>query len=157
MTRADHVFTLSHPFAGVVTMDRTKPIFPELANMLKSALGDMLDQKAQDFVELFAEDGVIEFPYTLPDWPKRVSGHADLAAYLEPISEMFSVEAVTGLTVHRSQDPEVAIVEYSISGHAVKTGRHYNQSYVEVLTIQNGKIKTYRDYWNPLVVQNLNG
>ena len=138
-------------------MNRTKRIFPELADMLKDALGDMLDQGAEDFVDLFAEDGSIEFPYALPGWPKRVTGHADLITYLEPIGELFAVEAVTGMTVHRTQEATVAIVEFSISGHALKTGKHYDQSYVEVITTsKDGKITNYRDYWNPLVVQNLN-
>ncbi len=136
-------------------MPRTKPLFPELAELLKSALGDLIDQSAGDFLDLFAEDGSMEFPYTLPGWPTRVDGHADLAAYLEPIANMFAVEMITDVVVHRSQDPIVTVVEYTISGHAIATNKHYNQRYIEVITLECGKIKNYRDYWNPLIVQNL--
>ncbi len=136
-------------------MMRTKLVFPDLADMIKRELGDAVDQTGRDFIDLFAEDGAMEFPYTLPGWPKRVAGHSDLAAYLEPIADLFTVESVVGPTVHRTQEPNVVILEYSISGFAKNTHEPYDQSYVEVITLESGKIKTYRDYWNPLVVQNL--
>ena len=65
-------------------MTHSKPIFPELADMLKRVLGDRVDQNATDFWDLVAEDGVMEFPFARPGRPKKVSGHSDLAAYLEP-------------------------------------------------------------------------
>jgi ketosteroid isomerase-like protein len=34
----------------------------------------------------------------------------------------------------------------------VATGAPYNQLYISVVTLRDGRIAHYRDYWNPLVV-----
>jgi ketosteroid isomerase-like protein len=44
------------------------------------------------------------------------------------------------------------IFEFSCSGEGVATGAPYNQLYVSVVTLRDGRIAHYRDYWNPLVV-----
>ena len=136
-------------------MARARAIFPELAEMLRRVLGDLLDQSPGDLLDLFAEDGSMEFPYALPGWPKRVVGHADLAAYLEPLADVFTITSMGEPTVHLTHDPKVAILEFSVTGRAAATGKSFDQSYVEVITVEDGKIRTYRDYWNPLVVQDL--
>ena len=136
-------------------MVRAKAVFPELAEMLRRVLGDLVDQSSGDFLDLFAEDGAMEFPYALPGWPKRVVGHADLAAYLEPLTDVFTITAMGEPTVHRTQEPNVAILEFSVTGRTTATGKSFDQSYVEVITVEDRKIKAYRDYWNPMVVQDL--
>lgn len=137
-------------------MIKSKTLFPELADMLKQALGDIIDQNAEDFLGLMAEDGTMEFPYAAPGRPRKVTGHTDLAAYLEPLEGLFTVDSLIGPTVHHTLDPKTVIQEYSITGRAAKTGKPYDQSYVEVITVEAGKIKTYRDYWNPIVTEALN-
>ncbi len=41
-----------------------------------------------------ADDGVMEFPFARADRPKKVSGHSDLAAYLEPLTDIFAIESL---------------------------------------------------------------
>jgi uncharacterized protein len=134
-------------------MTRSKPIFPELFAMFKRVLGERVDQNATDFLDLMAEDGVMEFPFARPDRPKKVSGHSDLAAYLEPLADILAIESFTEPVVHWTLNPKVVILEFSITGRIRGNGQPYNQSYVEVVTIEDGKIKNIRDYWNPLLTQ----
>ena len=47
---------------------------------------------------------------------------------------------------------ETVIFEFSCAGAGAKTGEPYNQSYISVVTLRDGRIARYRDYWNPLVV-----
>ena len=136
-------------------MTRSKPIFPELFDMLKRVLGEHVDQNATDFLGLMGEDGAIEFPFARPDRPKKVSGHSDLAAYLEPLTDRLAIESFTEPVVHWTLNPKVVILEFSIIGHIRSNGQPYNQSYVEIITVKDGKIKNIRDYWNPLLTQSL--
>jgi ketosteroid isomerase-like protein len=43
------------------------------------------------------------------------------------------------------------IIEFRSQGSGQKTRRPYNQRYINVIRIRDGKIVAYRDYWNPLV------
>lgn len=47
---------------------------------------------------------------------------------------------------------ETVVFEFSCTGQGVHTGAPYNQDYISVATLQEGRITRYRDYWNPLVV-----
>jgi ketosteroid isomerase-like protein len=47
-------------------------------------------------------------------------------------------------------DPDVAIFEMTAAGRVKDTDEPYEMSYVVVLTVRDGRIARYRDYWNPL-------
>jgi ketosteroid isomerase-like protein len=59
--------------------------------------------------------------------------------------------------VHETADPAVIVTEFTASGVVVATGRPYQLRYIAVLTIRDGRIMHYRDYWNPLAVRELFG
>ncbi|HDR9881364.1 TPA: nuclear transport factor 2 family protein [Burkholderia cenocepacia] len=136
-------------------MSKARPLFPEFAGMLKAALGDIVDPAAVDFLDLMAEDAVMEFPFALPGGPQKVEGRAQLEAYLRPLDGLLAIESHTGPTVHRSTNPNVVILEFSVKGRVVSNGLLYDQTYISVLTLKDGKIANFRDYWNPLVTQRL--
>ena len=117
--------------------------------MTKAAEGLMRGEVAP-WLDMFAEDGAMEFPFAPDGYPKRVEGKAALAAYLAGYPQRFRIDRVTSFVVHPVADPNLGIVEFSIEGIAVETRRPYNQSYIGVITLRDGKIVNYRDYWNPL-------
>ena len=47
-------------------------------------------------------------------------------------------------------NPDVAVFEMTAAGTIKDTGGPYEMSYVVVLTVRDGRIAHYRDYWNPL-------
>ena len=55
--------------------------------------------------------------------------------------------------MHWTLNPKVVIVEFGITGRIRSNGQPYDQSYIEVITLEDGKIKNIRDYWNPLLTQ----
>ena len=64
--------------------------------MLRETLGERLNPGAETFVQMFAQDGVMEFPYALPS-PRRLEGREALAAhlaYLARLVELLSVSDV---------------------------------------------------------------
>lgn len=121
------------------------------SDMLKGALGSLVDQEADGFVEMMAPDGVMEFPYAPPGGTTRVEGREALAAYLDGFRGVMAIDSLTEPTVHLTQNPNVAILEFGCIGRGLKTGQPYNQRYISVITLKDGKIARYVDYWNPLV------
>ena len=44
----------------------------------------------------------------------------------------------------------VIVVEFTVEGLLVRTGEPYQSRYITVLTVHDGQIASYRDYWSPL-------
>jgi ketosteroid isomerase-like protein len=101
-------------------------------------------------LDLCADDVVFEFPFAPPGHPARVEGKPELGAYLKRISGRRRLQGVSNLEIHETVNPDVAIVEMTMTGTVTATGAPYEQSYVGVLTVRDGLIVRYRDYWNPL-------
>lgn len=126
--------------------------FSSFATMLKQALGSLIDQNADGFLSMMAEDAAMEFPFAPAGVPQQVHGRTSLAAYLGRVGELLDISTMSALQVHRTADPGVAILQFDAAGQGAKTGKPYNQSYISVITARHGRIVRYQDYWNPLAV-----
>lgn len=129
----------------------------DFAAMLRVALGDSLAPNATTFLEMMAENCVMEFPYTPPGGIPRVEGRAALAKYLSVFDTILQINSMTEAVVYRTTEPDVVILEFGASGRGVQTGRAYEQRYISVLTLRDGHIAHYRDYWNPLAALEATG
>ena len=96
------------------------------------------------------DDVVLEFPYAPTGRPRRVEGKPAADDYLRAVPGQVRFERITRQQIHQTVDPDTAIIEWSVSGHVGATGAPYEMSYVVVLTLVDGLIAVYRDYWNPL-------
>ena len=101
-------------------------------------------------LDLCADDVVFEFPFAPPGRPMRVEGKPALGDYLKALSSRVRLDGVSNLEIHETVKPDVAIIEMTMTGTVTATGAPYEQSYVSVLTVRDGLIAHYRDYWNPL-------
>jgi uncharacterized protein len=100
--------------------------------------------------ELFADDGVQEFPYAPDGLPKRIESKAGIAEYLKEYPKTFVLHRISAPVWHH--DGDTAIAEFAVEGTAVSTGKPYNQRYISVIEQRGGKITRYVDYWNPQIV-----
>lgn len=98
------------------------------------------------------DDVVVEFPYAPPGRPTRVAGKAAVGDYLREVPAQIEFEQITSMHIHQTVDSETAIIEWSAQGRIKSTGAPYEMTYVVVLTLVEGLIAVYRDYWNPLTV-----
>jgi len=119
--------------------------------MLRETLGERLRPGAETFVQMFAEDGVMEFPYALPS-PRRVEGREALAAHLEYLAGRIEFLSVSDVVKHQTGDPDVCIIEFAGFGRSVATGEPFEQHYISVVRVRDGHISHYKDYWNPIAV-----
>ena len=56
------------------------------------------------------------------------------------------------LRIHQTTDPETIVVEMRGVGRLVETDAPFDMTYIAVVTVRDGRITSYRDYWNPLAV-----
>lgn len=125
--------------------------FPPLTNLMRNSIGDLLSP-AGSFSDMCAEDVEFEAPYA-PGGAKRILGREEVASYMPVVPEFFSIDELVETAQYRCTDPEVVILEFHAkNGVGVKTGLPYDQKYINVIRVRNGKIIQYRDYWNPSVV-----
>jgi len=107
--------------------------------------------RIQEWVDLFTEDGVLEFPYGPEGFPKNVSGKNELYNYMQNFPKHFKV-VFENLHYHLTKEPTLVIAEFTSNGHALETGNPYFQQYISVVTTTpEGKIIRCVDFWNPLV------
>jgi len=112
----------------------------------------LLAHDMRGFADLWAEDGTMEFPFAPPGWPRRLEGREAVREYVRDYTDHIDLRAVVHETVHRTADPGVLIVEFAVDAVAVPTGRPLRIDYVAVITVRDGEIASYRDYWNPLLL-----
>lgn len=107
--------------------------------------------RVEEWLDLFAANGILEFPFAPKGMPALVQGREALAAHMSHFPENFDVEFVD-LVFHETSDPSQVIAEFRSVGQAVPTGKPYEQTCISVVyTDDEGRITRYLDYWNPLV------
>lgn len=128
-------------------MTETKPTF---VSVLRDALGERIDPSAANFIEMMAEDFIMEFPYARPGMQRRIEGRTAVVAYLMTVAGSVSVDTMDNVVVHQTADPEVVIVEFEAHGRALKVDEPYVQRYISVIRARGGKMIHFKDYWDPL-------
>jgi len=109
----------------------------------------------QGWLALAHPDIVLEFPFAPAGLPRRVEGKTAVAEYLHATPGQVHFDEVRVLHTHQALDPETAVVEWTATGHVKATGEPYEMSYAVVITLVDGLMAVYREYWNPLIVQQL--
>ncbi|MER6694599.1 nuclear transport factor 2 family protein [Streptomyces minutiscleroticus] len=121
-------------------------------DLFRHGLRLLLDKNMSAWVDLWADDGVFEFPFAPEGWPRRLDGKEAVAAYMRNYPDHIDLHDFPDLTIHRTTDPDTVVVEMRGVGRLVRSGEPFDMTYVAVVTVRDGLIRHYRDYWNPLLV-----
>lgn len=123
-----------------------------LAVLIERFLKCLLDGDVDGWVDLWAEDGVFEFPFAPPGYVRRLDGKAAVAAYMSGFPDKIAIGAFDVVTFIQNAAGFEGFVEFTCRGAMVGTGKPYRQHYVALLKLdETGRIVLYRDFWNPLV------
>ena len=110
--------------------------------------------QAQDWdkwINLWADDAVLEFPFAPKNRPSVYRGKQDILTYISSTTRSIVVDSVAELNISPMFDPNMLVIELTINGHLLSNGASYNQRYVTFFEFESGKIKYYREYWNPII------
>jgi ketosteroid isomerase-like protein len=119
----------------------------------------MVAGEGVDFADLFAEDGVLAYPFGLPGQPAELRGREAIRAYFTErsrVRDLLVMEGVDAL-VRETDDPEVVVAEISHRGWSKAAGAPYEHKALGVIRVRDGEIVRYDDYMNPIAVARLLG
>lgn len=111
------------------------------------------------FADLFARDGVLEYPFALPGQPQKLLGRDAIRSYFaaapgsRQVFEMDGVEAM----VRETDDPEVVVTQIEHHGRSLITGEVYRFRALGIIRVRDGEIVHYQDYMDPIATARLLG
>jgi uncharacterized protein len=120
------------------------------AQLLKRSLDTFLAKDIKGWAELCDENVVVEFPFAPDLATRKLVGRAAIYEYLKNYPSVIDVQRTPTLKINSTDDPNMAIAEWSVSGRVISNGNPYEMSYATFVTVKNGLIVTYREYWNPM-------
>lgn len=108
-----------------------------------------------EFADLFAKDGVLEYPFSIPGFPAVLTGREAIREFHSQASSggrsALDMHEVTSV-VHETTDPELVIAEISHHGYSNAADAPYESLALGVMRVVNGEITHYRDFMNPIAV-----
>jgi ketosteroid isomerase-like protein len=101
------------------------------------------------WIDCFAVDGVLEWPFRLKDVPARLAGRDAIRAAVGPVWERAKKanRRITGhehVVFHQTTDPEVAIVEFDMIGETVRGP--FRQAMVYLLRVRDRRVVLLREF-----------
>ena len=118
--------------------------------LLQRTLDTFLAKDMKAWSELCDENVVVEFPFSPDPASQKIVGRAAIYAYLRNYPGVIDVKTIPALKIHATDDPNVAIAEWSASGTVIANGNPYEMSYATFVTFRDGLVVNYREYWNPM-------
>jgi uncharacterized protein len=105
--------------------------------------------------ELYAPEGILEWPFAPAGVPRRIEGRErirEVLASLEPAVKAAETRltAIPTVAMHETTDPEVVIVEFEARAEIPATGESFPLPYIQLFQIRDGQILLFRDYFGPL-------
>ncbi|POX49535.1 hypothetical protein C3489_24630 [Streptomyces sp. Ru71] len=114
----------------------------------------ILDRSADALAGLYAADAVHEFPFAFPGLPARYHGREEIRAGYRALwaASPARPEQVREVAVHESTDPEVLVVEQTVTGALATTGKPFEVPGLLVMRVRDGLLVHVRDYMDASAV-----
>ena len=112
----------------------------------------LTDRRYADLDRVLADDAVFDVAYYPADAPgpnPTVGRAAVRQMFADVVAAMFDPFEFRVVECYLGADPEIAVVEYTTRGTARPTKRPYENRYVGIMRIGNGKVRLWREYHNP--------
>jgi len=111
-------------------------------------------KSADALADLYAEDAIHEFSFTVPHRPPRYVGQAEVrAGYGEAWRDHpLEIDAIEDVFVFDATDPEVVIGQWRLRGSLRATGAPVEVTGLLVLRVRDGKIVHCHDFMDAMGV-----
>lgn len=122
----------------------------QTANVVRAFLGSLEEKDMETLASLWADDAVQDMPYSPEGHPRRVVGRESLVdLYSAWPANSGSADFTSQLVFYPMQDPETVFVEFKGDVEVIPTGRRYQQTYGGLFHVVDGKIRLFREYFDP--------
>jgi len=119
----------------------------------------MVAGEAVEFADLFAEDGVLAYPFAFPGQPAELRGREAIRAFFAALArqrDLFVIDGVESV-IRETDDPEVVVTEITHHGYSKAANAPYRHLALGVIRVRDGQIVHYDDYMNPIALARLLG
>ncbi|MFJ7210771.1 nuclear transport factor 2 family protein [Amycolatopsis sp. NPDC098790] len=117
---------------------------PETRAVFDRFLAASVENRWDDLADCYAEDVVLEMPFTLPGAPRVTNGREELRRRFRRAGASRRITKAANVVVHETTDPSVLVAEFDL--HQEMAGESFVATYVMVMTIKDGLITHTRDY-----------
>lgn len=118
--------------------------------VVRDFLTALEDKDMDRFAGVWADDAVQDMPYSPEGFPKQVAGKDALIAHYAAWPENSGKADFTSqLVFYPMMDPEMVFAEFRGRVEIVPTGRIYDQTYGGLFHARAGKIRLFREYYDP--------
>jgi ketosteroid isomerase-like protein len=119
----------------------------------------MVAGEGVDFADLFAQDGVLTYPFGLPGQPSELRGREAIQSYFRDRSRARDLLVMEGVeaVVRETDDPEVVVTEITHHGWSKAAGEPYRHTALGVIRVRDGEIVRYDDYMDPIALARILG
>ncbi|WP_411344289.1 nuclear transport factor 2 family protein [Paenibacillus sp. WLX1005] len=124
----------------------------QAAQLMNRFCSLLLEQQRQAWLDLFDEDVIFEFPYAHTLDNPRLEGKQALAQHMLYFDTIISMQHMSQPLIHQTLNPHIFIAQFHGRGQLLQSGHVYDQHYISVVEVKDGRILRYEDYWNPLAI-----
>jgi ketosteroid isomerase-like protein len=110
------------------------------------------EKRMDDWIDLWHDDGILEFPFAPSGRQPTYRGKADVLAQMTASMDRVQIDAVRYFQIHPLLEPTQVMVEAATTARWLSDSGPYNQNYVLYLETLDGKIWRYREYSNSLTL-----
>jgi ketosteroid isomerase-like protein/dienelactone hydrolase len=103
------------------------------------------------FLDVWADDGVQVMPFAPANFPTRLAGKAAIQKQYGSLPENY-VYMRFPREITPMQDPERFVVRYT-GEIGLKDGGRYDNTYVGLFTVRDGRIREFEEFFNPVVLE----
>ncbi|MGD9704886.1 MAG: nuclear transport factor 2 family protein [Acidimicrobiia bacterium] len=99
---------------------------------------------------LVTDDVILEFPFRGDGGPRRLEGD-EAKDFIRALPKLFSQMPFHDVVVHGRLPSGDVVAEYRSEG-VTRSGRAYPNSYVGFFEVRDGRVRRWREYFDPNVV-----
>jgi ketosteroid isomerase-like protein len=132
----------------VVDIDEYTAMAPYF-DVITKGLEGLVD--GENFFDFHAEDVVVEYVITVPDFPRKIVGRDALAELYRGYGDTIVQDGSSDVFAYYDREKSVTVLEYTIHGTTVHNGKRYLNRFISVITVKDRKISHWRDYLDPLL------
>ena len=116
----------------------------------KSFLDLLVAGDMEAVADLFAEDGILEFPFRPAGANESVKGQAAIRAYFLATKGYKKPESYPIKAIYPGLDPNLLFVEFEGNLVNTLTGERYSNDYIVLFRFRDGKIVQFREFFDSL-------
>lgn len=122
---------------------------PTVVELIQRRNDALLANDAEAFAALFASDAAIEQPFAARGAPTRLQGLETIRAFAVRMFAGLRFDSIEEITIHRTDDPEVAIVEQVTNVTLPSSASSFSGKSISLFRVRDGAIILFRTYTGP--------